>query len=534
LNAATKSSKLRKTLTGAALASYVKVVKYRVDVTKKAPKKGKGKRKRPTVGTYNTKAEADAKCAEIRAMLPAENHNLKYKLETAPEKSARKALGTTASALGIQPPTKVEFMVAGSSRRDTGVKYAPEMTTSSGSRLRPLLNTRQTRSINMAKATIKEKWRRIHGFFKAPELRQFASGAVKKKATKEKALYERKRFYWVNTVLPRLKANLVHYKEQLQLLEYVQRHGKSQNRAYQGLVLAQYLTVRKSAAQYIKADKKLPDDLAALLPVNVLDLLSTNLEAKIVILTVFTKYLIKQTEALVDRLHLIKQTKDVIEYRYTYLDECTRLALRKPVWVQQRADLVKDLPHLQIAHRYSKEGVDMVEFHVDNLGTGGLNANWKDETYTELRRKLGKYGGCKSVRFPTIVNCKYGHSKSACKCGRLAYHMGQDESIYKAYALSSRDWVTPGRVVTLRKKCDGQGCMVSGVVDEIRGYGFPMTEAELAEVNDYRKTQGRGVLLFSPGHILFNYGKNKQGYWGFEQIYAQIRDLMVRIISCII
>jgi hypothetical protein len=61
------------------------------------------------------------------------------------------------------------------------------------------------------------------------------------------------------------------------------------------------------------------------------------------------------------------------------------------------------------------------------------------------------------------------------------YHLGQDESVYKQNALSTRVWVVDD-IRDMRKKGDGAGEMLSAFQDESRGFGFQMTADELAKV----------------------------------------------------
>ena len=76
----------------------------------------------------------------------------------------------------------------------------------------------------------------------------------------------------------------------------------------------------------------------------------------------------------------------------------------------------------------------MVEFHVDQIAE------------TEKRQEhWPTMGGCRSVRFPpACAPCEYGHKPEVCKCSRPVYHLGQDESIYKAYALPKGVWKIRG------------------------------------------------------------------------------------------
>eukprot|EP00733_Pompholyxophrys_punicea_P000443 Pompholyxophrys_punicea_v1_NODE_122_length_3354_cov_5.345862.p1 type:complete len:471 gc:universal NODE_122_length_3354_cov_5.345862:1263-2675(+) len=140
---------------------------------------------------------------------------------------------------------------------------------------------------------------------------------------------------------------------------------------------------------------------------------------------------------------------------------------------------------------------------------------------------MGADGGYLSDRFAEASQapCTFRHSPANCKCDRQIYHMGQDECIYKSYLTSGKEWVTQG-VRTLRKKTDGPGEMISAVQDEIRGFGFPVTEDELKFFNARRKTQGRPVLDSSPGTCFLTYGKEKEGWWDYDKFEKQVIDLL--------
>ena len=109
----------------------------------------------------------------------------------------------------------------------------------------------------------------------------------------------------------------------------------------------------------------------------------------------------------------------------------------------------------------------------------------------------------------------------------LIYNIGQDEAIYKAYQRGKMSWIVEG-AHGLRKKGDGPGCMVSAFQDEIRGFGFPMTDAELAAVNQFRARFGRSELTESPGVRYLNHssGENKEGWWDWEKFEVQLDDML--------
>jgi hypothetical protein len=71
--------------------------------------------------------------------------------------------------------------------------------------------------------------------------------------------------------------------------------------------------------------------------------------------------------------------------------------------------------------------------------------------------------------------------------------------------------------------------MVSAYTDDVLGFGLPITDAELAEFNVWRKTKyGAGAedLLRSPGLRFLVHGKNKQGWWTYEDLSRQADDVL--------
>ena len=121
--------------------------------------------------------------------------------------------------------------------------------------------------------------------------------------------------------------------------------------------------------------------------------------------------------------------------------------------------------------------------------------------------------------------CTYGHHRDVCRCSKPIFHVGQDECIFKAFLYSNLQWSING-VRGVRKKTEGPGEMVSAMQDEIRGFGFPLTAAELERVNEFRKKRGRAALDASPGVRFLNYGKGRDGYWDYEHFAKQVVDFM--------
>ena len=117
--------------------------------------------------------------------------------------------------------------------------------------------------------------------------------------------------------------------------------------------------------------------------------------------------------------------------------------------------------------------------------------------------------------------CRYGHRKGICKCHLPLWHEGQDETVFKEYAYSLKQWSING-LRGVRKKSEGRGRHLSGTQSELRGAGFPMSAAELETVNSYRARRGRPPLDCSPGMRFLDFGKNKDGYWDYEKFRQQV------------
>eukprot|EP00732_Lithocolla_globosa_P001261 Lithocolla_globosa_v1_NODE_597_length_3629_cov_4.882205.p1 type:complete len:792 gc:universal NODE_597_length_3629_cov_4.882205:2932-557(-) len=212
---------------------------------------------------------------------------------------------------------------------------------------------------------------------------------------------------------------------------------------------------------------------------------------------------------------------ETIADRGRYITELDRLSLRLPLWfhvpVEQCPPSLLDSGYL---FKDDIGGADMVELHVDRLGK-----IQNQDLYCELREQMGPDGGLYSVRFPLDAPCEYDRPPETCRCHQPAYHIGQDESIFKAYLKSSKEWVLQG-VRSMNKKSDGPGEMVSAFQDEIRGFGLPMTPEELFGFNQWRKARGKAPVQDSPGLRFLLYGKDKEGYWNNEKMKIQVEDVM--------
>jgi len=105
----------------------------------------------------------------------------------------------------------------------------------------------------------------------------------------------------------------------------------------------------------------------------------------------------------------------------------------------------------------------------------------------------------------------------------------QDESIFKANAVPRRFWAILGKVI-MRKNMEGVGEMASYFVNEELGLGLQLTDEQLDELNVFRarRTDGgdKSPLCISPGARYLKYGKDKEGYWRYDDICKQAMDVL--------
>ena len=225
---------------------------------------------------------------------------------------------------------------------------------------------------------------------------------------------------------------------------------------------------------------------------------------------------------------------DVVEDRTDrYLPAKKQLELRCPVWaVISHKQFAKLGPAL---HSFkSKTGVAM-PYH--DLGEGQGVEVHVDALPIEVRLSIPQ-GGRISRRAKVFVRGECGvHTAEKCKCHLPAHMMGQDESIYWQYLLSSKVWYING-ACGLRKKGNGPGIMVSAFVSEQFGFGMPLSPSQLSKVNDWRAskmgpnpdecTKKRyKPLTESPALRFLKYGKNRDGWWNYEMMAQQCEGIII-------
>jgi hypothetical protein len=122
--------------------------------------------------------------------------------------------------------------------------------------------------------------------------------------------------------------------------------------------------------------------------------------------------------------------------------------------------------------------------------------------------------------------CPRNHTYEVCCCHKPTLRIGQDESVYHSHAQSRKQWVVNGNR-PLRPKGQGAGEMWSLFTEHVRrGFGIEMTMTELARVNTARAEINWKPLIESPGARCLVYGKNKEGYWDYNHMEIQTRDVI--------
>lgn len=225
---------------------------------------------------------------------------------------------------------------------------------------------------------------------------------------------------------------------------------------------------------------------------------------------------------------------EVVQYRNeVYIAKLWRMSLRLPLWVQVDVTALTDAQILLLKDgnnewelcEYQVGADNFVEFHADRLGQ---TKAVESEFFPAIREKLGDEGGSYSVRWQedfTQNGCLVRHDRDVCKCHLRAYHVGQDEACFKAFVREGGEWVI-AEVRGLCKKSEGPGLLVSAFQDEIKGFGFRLSEDELSAVNAFRATGGKGDLSASPGLRFLELAENQGGCWTAEMFFEQAMDLL--------
>ena len=217
---------------------------------------------------------------------------------------------------------------------------------------------------------------------------------------------------------------------------------------------------------------------------------------------------------------------DVVEDRKRYIKEINEAQKRSELYVQ----------------------VDGATVLADQL-----RARHKDieECSNDAYQKFTTYYTASGQEIPKPIftdgKCRHGHSEHTCKCDKVLVHWGHDEAIFWCNLLSSKEWMIDGERC-LRPKTQGQGIMVSAVVDEERGFGIPVTDEEFERIKPtYEEYRTKYPWFQLPpaleghkrqiGTVFFKYGKGHRdrnednadlasGWWNCSKFKVQCEFLI--------
>ena len=210
---------------------------------------------------------------------------------------------------------------------------------------------------------------------------------------------------------------------------------------------------------------------------------------------------------------------DTVEYRWKYVQRYLSNERRAYRWLQIPASEVVlnegSSSILNCGYHYKNEqGLDMVEFHIDDAPMSIIN-NYP-------------YGGNLSVLKPPGT--------------KPLFLFGHDESIFKQFTFTTKSWTAPSGERVLIPKDEGRGIMISAIQSREFGFGMTLTDQQLEVVNEYRcrhstyferdsaiqvkGTERKSPLSKSPFYIEFEYGSGTaaKGYWDYEDLVIQFED----------
>ena len=119
--------------------------------------------------------------------------------------------------------------------------------------------------------------------------------------------------------------------------------------------------------------------------------------------------------------------------------------------------------------------------------------------------------------------------------------IGQDESIFRQFTLTTKQWTLPNGACAPNPKEEGQGVMLSSFVSRDFGYGFDLTTTQLAQINNFQRGESyldeeaavnlygkkeKQELTSSPFVRWLEYGQNNDGYWNYDHMIIQFEDVV--------
>ena len=108
----------------------------------------------------------------------------------------------------------------------------------------------------------------------------------------------------------------------------------------------------------------------------------------------------------------------------------------------------------------------------------------------------------------------------------------QDEAIFKSFDGAKKYWSSDGKK-QLRSKGEGKGIMASAFLNEQLGF-FSISREQFDTINNLRQQIGKHPLQYFTEYenryysslYLFEYGKNREGYWGGDDMLAHTDEFI--------
>jgi hypothetical protein len=208
-----------------------------------------------------------------------------------------------------------------------------------------------------------------------------------------------------------------------------------------------------------------------------------------------------------------------VEYRSKFVKWYLQNELHMHRWIQVTREEARKLEEDgKVAEKsgYTYLNADnepMVEYHVDDS--------------KEFGERL------KNLPFKGTLSVGKGSDELPLIC------FGHDECIFKQFIMTNKSWIGPNGETVAVPKDDEQGLMISAFQSREFGFGMPLNEEQLKEVNKYREGKlytdqdaamatrqhkEKKPLTSTPFIQEFEYGKNNDGYWTYQWMVCQLDD----------
>ena len=124
------------------------------------------------------------------------------------------------------------------------------------------------------------------------------------------------------------------------------------------------------------------------------------------------------------------------------------------------------------------------------------------------------------------AGCKYGHTSEKCKCRWEAVGVGQDETVAHSFDAPSSQWALDA-CSKLTKKGRVVASMVSAFKEmHERSFGIHISKTQFADYNANCVSRSLKPLDKLPGIRQISPGKNKYGFWTYENMAEQVTGVM--------